>query len=71
MCRAIVRVERDAVSAEEFTPLYDPRRDGDPQYASLAAELLGDPPAGRRAMLAAHASLETYSADEDDRDVGC
>jgi hypothetical protein len=61
----------DRVPAEEFTPLYDPRRDGDPLYASVSAEMFGDPPVGRRAMLATNAPLETYTVDEDDGDVGC
>jgi hypothetical protein len=35
--------------------LYDPRRDGEQAYASPFAQVLGDPPIGRREMLEANA----------------
>jgi hypothetical protein len=59
---------------ETSDPAFDPRRDGYPEYTSPYAEFLGDPPVGRRQMLAEHAPLEAYNVgdDEDDNtDVGC
>lgn len=41
----MTRVSRDDA-------LYDPQRDGYPQYADPIRELLGEPPIGRREMLA-------------------
>jgi hypothetical protein len=38
----------DFVSAA--AAIYDPRRDGPLQHADAAAELMGDPPIGRRAI---------------------
>lgn len=34
-----------------YDPLYDPKRDGCLPYADLTAELLGDPPIGRREIM--------------------
>lgn len=35
--------------------LFDPARDGDPEYMSMTSVLCGDPPVGRREMLEAWA----------------
>src|SRR5215204_5543397 len=50
------RVHR-AAAVEPRDPAFDPHRDGYPLYASPYAEFLGDPPIGRRQMLAARAPL--------------
>jgi len=34
-----------------FNPIYDPKRDGSLSYADLTAELMGDPPIGRREIM--------------------
>jgi hypothetical protein len=68
------RVHRSPYAVEETrNPAFDPRRDGYPEYASPYAEWLGDPPIGRRQMLAERAALEAYNVGEDDEtgDVGC
>lgn len=36
--------------SEAFTPSYDPRRDGLPQWRSIDAYVFGDPPIGRSAL---------------------
>jgi hypothetical protein len=51
-----------------YDPLYDPRRDGYPVYADAQAELLGDPPVGRREMIARH--VPDYEAGDDEPDYG-
>lgn len=40
----------NAESRIERNPAYDPARDGPPVYDSPYAQLLGDPPIGRRAL---------------------
>ena len=45
-------IKKDGVFV--YAPLYDPKRDGGPVYASPQAEFFGDPPTGRREMLAKH-----------------
>ena len=49
-----------------YAPLYDPRRDGGPVYASPQAEMLGDPPIGRRQMLERHEPIAGFEVPGDD-----
>jgi hypothetical protein len=44
------RVESVQRATGRQNPTYDPRRDGRPIYRSAFAELLGEPPIGRRAI---------------------
>jgi hypothetical protein len=50
--KAARTIKKDGVFV--YAPLYDPKRDDGPVYASPQPEFLGDPPIGRREMLAKH-----------------
>lgn len=52
---------------EARKPLFDPKRDGCPEPVSLTAFLCGDPPPGRRELIAS--SKDTYRPTADDGTV--
>lgn len=43
-------IERDKFAAIPREPVYDPKRDGPPEWKSVDAYIFGDPPIGRSAL---------------------